>query len=127
MQDRPPYIIRFSDSESVDVAKVGGKNASLGDKTRELEQVGIAIPAGFAIGVEAYWSFVEANGLRKKIAAALDDYKQGRRSLADTGGTIRTEFMNGELPADVASAITCAYRALSREAARILAQASGLS
>jgi pyruvate,water dikinase len=118
MQDRPPYIIRFSDPESVDIAKVGGKNASLGEMTRTLEQVGIAIPAGFAVSVEAYWSFVEANGLRKTIAAALDDYKQGRRSLADTGGTIRTEFMNGELPADVASAITSAYRELSREARR---------
>jgi pyruvate,water dikinase len=118
MQDRPSYIIRFSDPESIDIAKVGGKNASLGEMTRKLEQVGIAIPAGFAVSVEAYWSFVDANGLRKKIAAALDDYKQGRRSLADTGGTIRTEFMNGELPADVASAITSAYRELSRDARR---------
>jgi pyruvate,water dikinase len=118
LQDRPRYIIRFSDPESADVAKVGGKNASLGQMTRSLEQAGIAIPVGFAISVGAYWGFVEANGLRKKIAAALDDFKQGRRSLAETGGTIRAEFMNGELPADVGNAITSAYRELSREARR---------
>jgi pyruvate,water dikinase len=118
MQDRPLYIIRFSDPGSADVAKVGGKNASLGEMTQKLEQAGIAIPAGFAISVEAYWSFVEASGLRKKIVAALDDYQQGRRSLAETGGTIRAEFMNAELPADVANAITSAYRELSREARR---------
>jgi hypothetical protein len=29
----------------------------------------------FAISVAAYWNFVEANGLQKKIAAALDEYK----------------------------------------------------
>ena len=54
MQDRPSYIIRFSDPESIDIAKVGGKNASLGEMTRKLEQSGIAIPPGFAITVEAY-------------------------------------------------------------------------
>ena len=62
-EDRNPYIIWFSDPESADLAKVGGKNASLGEMTQKLHGVGIDIPDGFAISVAAYWSFVEANGL----------------------------------------------------------------
>jgi pyruvate,water dikinase len=115
---RPRYIVRLSDPESVDVAKVGGKNASLGEMTQKLRQAGIAVPAGFAISVDAYWSFVEANGLQKKIVAALDEYKQGRRSLAEIGQAIRTAFLNGDLPTAVADAITSAYRELSRGTGR---------
>jgi pyruvate, water dikinase len=113
-----PYIIWFSDPESADVAKVGGKNASLGEMTQKLREAGIAVPAGFAISVAAYWEFVEANGLQKKIAAALDEYKRGRQSLTEVGQTIRTEFLNGDLPPAVADAITSAYRELSLKARR---------
>jgi pyruvate, water dikinase len=113
-----PYIIWFSDPESADLAKVGGKNASLGEMTQKLQGVGVAVPAGFAISVAAYWEFIEANGLQKRIAAALDEYKQGRQSLSEVGATIRTAFVNGDLPPAVAAAITSAYRELSLSARR---------
>jgi pyruvate,water dikinase len=67
--------------------------------TQKLHEAGVAVPAGFAISVAAYWEFVEANGLQKKIAATLDEYKQGRQSLTEVGQAIRTEFLNGDLPA----------------------------
>jgi len=57
--------------------------------------VGIEVPDGFAISVAAYWSFVEANGLQKKIAAALEEYKQGRRSLTELGQAIVTPRSGG--------------------------------
>ena len=118
MQSNHPYIVWFSDPQSADVAKVGGKNASLGEMTQKLHVAGIAVPAGFAISVAAYWEFVEANGLQKKIAAALDQYKQGRQSLTEVGQAIRTEFLNGDLPSAIAGAITSAYRELSLKAHR---------
>jgi hypothetical protein len=76
----------FSDSEAADVAKVGGKNASFGEMTQKLHETGIVGPAGFAIRVAAYWEFVEAYGLRKKIAAALDEHKQRHQSLTEEVG-----------------------------------------
>jgi pyruvate,water dikinase len=112
VEDSDPYIIWFSDPESAEVAKVGGKNASLGEMTQKLHGAGIDVPDGFAISVAAYWGFVEANGLQKKIAAALDEYKQGRQSLAEVGQAIRTEFLNGELPPTIVEAVTIAYREL---------------
>ena len=48
-----PYIIWFSDPESANGAKVGGKNASLGEMTQKLHEAGIAVPAGCAISVAA--------------------------------------------------------------------------
>ena len=113
-----PYIIWFSDPESANGDKVGGKNASLGEMTQKLHEAGIAVPAGFAVSVAAYWEFVETNGLQKKIAAALDEYKQGRQSLTEVGQAIRTEFLNGDLPPAIAGAITSAYRELSLKARR---------
>lgn len=118
MEGRQPYIIWFSHPESTDVAKVGGKNASLGEMTQKLHGVGVAVPDGFAISVAAYWAFVEANGLQKRIAAGLDEYKQGRQSLAEVGQTIRTEFLSGTLPPAIADAIVSAYRELSLKARR---------
>jgi pyruvate,water dikinase len=118
MEDRDPYIVWFSDPESADVAKVGGKNASLGEMTQKLHGAGIDVPDGFAINVAAYWSFIEASGLQEKIAAALAEYKRGGRSLAEVGQAIRTEFLNGELPAAVVEAVTSAYRELSFRARR---------
>jgi pyruvate,water dikinase len=118
MEGSQPYILWFSDPESADVAKVGGKNASLGEMIQKLHGVGIAVPDGFAVSVAAYWEFVEANGLQKKIAAALDEYKQGRRSLSEVGEAIRTEFLNADLPPSIADAITRAYRELSLKARR---------
>jgi pyruvate,water dikinase len=113
---RPHHLVLRSDSG--DIAKVGGKNASLGEMTQKLHQAGIAVPAGFAISVAAYWDFVEANGLQARIVAALDAYKHGRQPLAEVGQMIRTAFLSGDLPSPVAEAITSAYRELGAKTRR---------
>ena len=110
------YVTWFSEAESADVARVGGKNASLGEMTQKLRPEGIAVPDGYATTVAAYWDFVEASGLQKTIAQALDDYTRGHRSLADIGATIRGRFLSSELPPAVAGAIVGAYRELGRRA-----------
>ncbi len=50
-----------------DIAKVGGKNASLGEMLRHLTAKGIRVPEGFAITTNAFREFVEHNHLKKKI------------------------------------------------------------
>ena len=42
-----------------DVRLVGGKNASLGEMVRELQPLGIQVPAGFAVTAEAYRYFLK--------------------------------------------------------------------
>ncbi len=101
-----------------DVARVGGKNASLGEMVQKLEARGVHVPPGFATTADAYWRFVESNGLAKFIESALGDLAAGKASLAETGGAIRRAFVKGEWPAETAAAITAAYRELCKRAGK---------
>ncbi|MBX4948500.1 phosphoenolpyruvate synthase [Rhizobium binae] len=107
-------VIWFEHLRRTDVARVGGKNASLGEMIQDLTPKGIAVPAGFATTAEAYWHYVDANGIRDKIAALIVDWQQGKAGLAETGAAIRKLFLRGEWPDDLAAAIQTAYAALSR-------------
>lgn len=107
-------VIWFEHLRRTDVARVGGKNASLGEMIQDLTPKGIAVPAGFATTAEAYWHYVDANGIRDKIAALIGDWQQGKAGLAETGAAIRKLFLRGEWPDDLAAAIQIAYAALSR-------------
>ncbi len=112
------HVIRFDDLGRGDVARVGGKNASLGEMVRHLGAKGVSVPPGFATSADAYWQFVEANGLRAVIAEALDRMHAGKASLAETGQRLRAAFVQGDWPEDLAQAIRDAYAALCAEAGR---------
>ncbi|HEU0218491.1 MAG TPA: PEP/pyruvate-binding domain-containing protein, partial [Stellaceae bacterium] len=101
-----------------DVALVGGKNASLGEMVQRLGQRGVRVPAGFATTAQAYWRFVELNGLREPIAASLADLKAGKAPLAEVGAAIRRAFLRAAWPPELAEAITASYRELCRRAGK---------
>ena len=101
-----------------DVARVGGKNASLGEMVRNLDKKGVRVPPGFATTADAYWRYVEANGLRRVIADSLAALEAGHAPLAEVGATIRREFLRGTWPKDIAEAIQAAYRELCRRAGK---------
>ena len=61
------YVVHLRDLTSGDVARVGGKNASLGEMIRALRPAGIHVPPGFATTADAYWDLLAANGLTKPI------------------------------------------------------------
>lgn len=106
------YAIPFDAVRRTDVSSVGGKNASLGEMVGALANTGIRVPAGYAITAAAYWRFVEANGLKDKIAGWLNDLANGRLSLADAGAAIRGAILNGKWPQDLSESILAAYREL---------------
>ncbi len=95
-----------------DVAKVGGKNSSLGEMVAKLGERGVKVPAGFATTSDAYWRYIEANDLKAKIAAALDRLGAGKATLQETGAAIRNMFVKGEWPAETADAIRKSYAEL---------------
>jgi len=105
-------VILFEQVGRGDVARVGGKNASLGEMVRNLAKHGVRVPPGFATTARAYWRFVEANGLREIIASALDDSANGGASLAESGSMIRRAFLRGSWPKDISDAIASSYRGL---------------
>ena len=101
-----------------DVPKVGGKNASLGEMVGNLAGEGVRVPPGFATTADAYWNYVEANGLKQKITDALTRLASGKASLAETGGAIRAMFVQGEWPQETADAIRAAYAELCKRAGK---------
>ena len=113
------YSLPFDAVRRTDVASVGGKNASLGEMVGAFASTGIRVPAGYAMTAAAYWRFVEANGLKDKIAGWLDDLAKGRLSLADAGAAIRRAFLNGEWPQDIADSIVASYRELCQGRGRL--------
>jgi pyruvate,water dikinase len=109
-----PLVLAFHEISSADTALVGGKNASLGEMVRELQAEDIRVPPGFATTSAAYWAFVDENDLRKPIEQSLRAYREGERSLAETGRAIRRLFRSSRLPDALHDAILAAYRELSQ-------------
>lgn len=107
-------VIWFEELRREDVARVGGKNASLGELVHNLRAAGIDVPPGFATAADVYWEFVEANGLRTVIERTVQAYRERRMPLAQAGQTLRAAFLNGEFSEHAADAIRTAYRTLSR-------------
>ena len=101
-----------------DVARVGGKNASLGELIGGLAAAGVRVPGGFATTADAYRRFLRENGLTKKIQqalAALEDDDTVR--LTEIGGNIRRWIAEAPLPADLEADIRAAYAAFGGDAA----------
>jgi pyruvate,water dikinase len=118
MTERASRVVWFEELGRADVARVGGKNASLGEMVRHLGKQGVMVPPGFATTADAYWHFVEANQLRDTIAAALRELNDGRAQLSETGQTVRRAFLRGQWPDDTARAICTAYAELCRRIGR---------
>jgi pyruvate, water dikinase len=108
-------VVSLADVTRADLARVGGKNASLGELIARLAPHGIKVPPGFATTAQAYRDFIEANRLNDVIAAALADLEAGRRTPAETGALIRTAILRGAWPVDIERAVHAAYAELCRQ------------
>ncbi len=107
------YVVGLEQVSMRDVARVGGKNASLGELIRELQKAGVRVAGGFATTTAAYWDFLAANGLRERIDHVLSQYRGGRVSLEEAGSRIRARILQGALPDGLAREIAASYRDLN--------------
>jgi pyruvate,water dikinase len=110
------HILWFEDLSRADVARVGGKNASLGEMVRHLGKKGVPVPAGFATTADAYRRFTDANGLRDRIAHALETFRRGEAPLRAVGHKIRSAILQSPWPRDLEEAIKAAYAELCARA-----------
>src|ERR1035437_3650508 len=107
------YILNFSEIRMGDLARVGGKNASLGEMFSALKPKGVGVLDGFAITTGSYWRLLDEQGLRAKLEALLSNLDpENLEQLALKGHEARARILETPLPGDLQSAIRKAYRAL---------------
>lgn len=116
MAEREGYIVWFEQTDSADIARVGGKNASLGEMIRNLKDEGVRVPDGYATTAAAYRDYLVANGIEEALRQQLQALRSGRAALREAGEAIRRLFLDGEFPRPIAEAIVTSYRELSRRA-----------
>ncbi|MCW8331387.1 phosphoenolpyruvate synthase [Photobacterium sp. SDRW27] len=98
-----------------DVARVGGKNASLGEMISQMETEGIRVPTGFATSAQFYRDFLTQNNLDTPIANHLDALANGAETLAETGAAIRQLISQGTFSLAQTEAISQAYHQLCHQ------------
>ncbi len=80
----------FDQIGMLDISEAGGKNASLGEMTRELKNLGIKVPFGFATTTHAFHEFLKQNNLVNRIHELLAQLDaQDIVALNKTGKQIR--------------------------------------
>src|SRR5882724_7540300 len=99
-----------------DIEWAGGKNASLGEMIQHLSKIGVNIPGGFVITVNAYYQFIAHNNLQEKINDLLKEIDYAHvESLRRAGLQIRNIIRNSKLPSELSTEIIEAYYELSKK------------
>ncbi len=107
------------------VAQVGGKNASLGEMIRELSQVGVQVPDGFATTALAYRNLLTANHLVEPLQGLLGQLDTSDlEALQATGLKVRRLVLQAALPPELEQAIVAAYAALGAPAVAVRSSAT---
>ena len=105
-----PYVIKLAELGMDDVETVGGKNASLGEMIRNLSNLGVTVPGGFATTAAAYRNFLSADGLDKRIHSLLDDLDvDDIGALTSAGASIRGWILDTPLPNDLIRDVQTAW------------------
>lgn len=114
MHIKRTYTLELHEVTLNDLNLVGGKNASLGEMLRNLSSLGISIPFGFAITVDAYWEFLKHNKLEDSIRGIINAIDMDNLiSLRKGGMQVRQLIRNGKFPKELESEIISRYKKLS--------------
>ncbi|MGA7179471.1 MAG: phosphoenolpyruvate synthase [Thiobacillaceae bacterium] len=114
----PDYILSLEQVSMIDVPKVGGKNASLGEMISSLSGLGVKVPGGFATTAKAFLDTLEINGLTERIRDRLGNLDVNDvPALQAAGQEIRTWVEEANLPGFLEKGIRQAYARLGTDVA----------
>ncbi|PWE27798.1 phosphoenolpyruvate synthase [Pararhodobacter marinus] len=103
------YTLSFDAIGKHDLARVGGKCASLGEMT----QAGVAVPPGFAVTTDGYLAMLEQTGLRAEIERHLHGVDPEDFDALDRAAqAIRIRIRGHRIPSEVEAAIRDAYASM---------------
>lgn len=107
-----PLILPFSQISEADVARVGGKGASLG----AMASAGFPVPPGFCVTTEAFSRFLSGcaglEALLQPLDALEPEDTQGARQLSQR---LREHLEAQPFPEEIAQPLLAAWRALGAE------------
>src|ERR671932_626673 len=107
-------VLDLAEVRMSDVARVGGKSASLGEMIGELGGAGVRVPGGFATTADAYRAFLAQNNLAKRIAQRLEALHAGEaRAFPAGGGEMRGWRGAQRFPAALEREVGAAYEKLA--------------
>jgi pyruvate,water dikinase len=99
-----------------DLARVGGKNSSLGEMIGNLANLGVSVPGGFATTAEAFKDFIAHNDLHQRIFDRLSTLDvEDVPALNTAGKEIRDWVTNAPLQPQLDADIRTAYKQLCDE------------
>ena len=104
------YIKEFSDLGLVDIAMVGGKNASLGEMYNQLTHKGVRVPNGFATTSFAFWEFLKENNIEHSLKDTLKKLDRHQFSNLETiGKQMRNYILQGTFSKPFSEKLIAAY------------------
>jgi pyruvate,water dikinase len=109
-------ILWLHELRLADLARVGGKNSSLGEMIGNLANLGVSVPGGYATTAEAFKDFIAHNDLSKRIfdkLATLD--VEDVAALTVAGKEIRGWVTDAPLQPQLDQDIRTAYKQLCDE------------
>lgn len=110
LEQQVERVVWFDTIGMNDVARVGGKNASLGEMIGSLAASGVKVPGGFATTADAFREFLDHNKLRERIADALKNLDvDDVTALAACGDRIRGWVNDAQLPEELQVAVREAH------------------
>jgi pyruvate,water dikinase len=113
------YVMDFADISLTDLAKVGGKNASLGELFRALEPKGVHVVDGFATTADAYRRLLATNGLEERLRSLFSPFDpEDLQQLSRRGEAARAAVLETPIPDDLRAAILRAHERLCRRLGR---------
>lgn len=98
-----PYVVPLRDAPRDTPELIGGKADTLAEIITRLD---IPVPDGFVITTQAYYRFLEHNGLEDRIHSSLESWLSGEEELSKISSRIRYAILAGIVPQDTSREIT---------------------
>ncbi|MBB3802348.1 pyruvate,water dikinase [Xanthomonas arboricola] len=109
-------ILWLHELRLADLARVGGKNSSLGEMIGNLAGLGVSVPGGYATTAEAFKDFIAHNDLSKRIFGKLETLDvEDVNALTVAGKEIRGWVIDAPLQPELDRDIRTAYDKLCAE------------
>jgi pyruvate,water dikinase len=110
------YICKFTDVGLGDIAKVGGKNASLGQMMQNMTKHNILVPDGFVITADAYTQLITESHIKAKLEKLLQNIdKNDVDKLSKVAKQARELVVQAGLPDSLSQEICQAYEVMNKQ------------